>query len=175
MEYAATEKSNHPRVVVSVDRSLSGYAALRVAAGLARSRNVPLQAVRAMAGIGTADMEYIDTAFQEALGGFPLGVEVTRTVSFDSASHALARHAHDPRDLIVLGNDGKGVLRAVWSGSVARSLLKHARCQVLVVPAPEMQRATRRSLRKLRSHRADVWDRFETEAPELRGRPFQGA
>ncbi|MBR7825635.1 universal stress protein [Actinospica sp. MGRD01-02] len=175
MEKPEQDNSKHPRVVVSVDQSLSGYAALRVAAGEARSRNVPLQAVRAMPGIGIVDMEYVDAAFEEALGGYPAGVEVTRIVAFDSTSGALARHASDPRDLIVVGNDGRGRLRAAWFGSVARSLLKHARCQVLVVPPPEMQRATRRSLRKLRRHRADVWDRFETEVPQLRGRPFQGA
>ena len=169
------ESLSHPRVVLGIDQSLSGYAALRVAAGIARTRHVPLQAIRAMPGIGVAEMEYIDQAFREALGGFPLDVELTKTVAFDSTSGALARHAADPRDIIVVGNDGKGMLRAIWSGSVARYLLKHARCQVLVVPAPEMQRATRRSLRKLRRPRADVWDRFETEVPQLRGRPFQGA
>ncbi|HET9172701.1 MAG TPA: universal stress protein [Actinospica sp.] len=169
------ENESHPRVVVHVDHSLSGYAALRVAAGVAKERRVPLQAVRAMPGIGAADMEYIDEAFRKALGGFPSDVELSKTIAFDSTSGALARHAADPRDLIVVGNDGKGMIRALWSGSVARYLLKHARCQVLVVPAPEMQRATRRSLRKLRRHRADVWDRFETEVPQLRGRPFQGA
>lgn len=169
------ENLTHPRVVVSVDHSLSGYAALRVATTIARSRRVPLQAIRAIPGIGTAETEYIDAAFLDALGGFPPDVELTKTVAFDSASHALAKHAADPRDIIVVGNDGKGMLRAVWSGSVARYLLKHARCQVLVVPAPEMQRATRRSLRRLRRPRTDVWDRFETEVPQLRGRPFQGA
>jgi hypothetical protein len=75
----------------------------------------------------------------------------------------------------VVGNDGHGMIRAIWSGSVARHLLGHVRCQVLVVPAPEMQRSTRRSVRKLRKQRTDVWDRFESEVPELRGRPFQGA
>lgn len=169
------EQTSHPKVVVNVERSMAGYAALRVATAAARERRVPLQAIRAMPGMGVAEMEYIDAAFQEALGGFPLGVEVSKTVALDSTSGALARHACDPRDLIVVGNDGKGMLRAIWSGSVARYLLKHARCQVLVVPAPEMQRATRRSLRRLRRHRADVWDRFETEVPQLRGRPFQGA
>jgi nucleotide-binding universal stress UspA family protein len=170
-----TENPAHPRVVVSVEHSLSGYAALRVAAGIARERGVPLQAIRAMPGIGSAEMEFIDEAFQEALGSFPPDIHVTKTVAFESTSGALARHASDPRDLIVIGNDGKGMIRAVWSGSVARHLLKHARCQVLVVPAPEMHRATQRSLRKLRRRQTDVWDRFETEVPELRGRPFQGA
>ena len=169
------ENPTHPRIVVGVEHTAAGYAALRVAAGIARSRHVPLQAIHAKPGIDTAEMDYIDEAFQQALGGFPRGVELTRTVALDSTSGALARHAKDPRDLIVLGNDGRGMLRAVVFGSVARYLLKHARCQVLVVPAPEMQHATRRSVRRLRRSRADVWDRFETEVPQLRGRPFQGA
>jgi nucleotide-binding universal stress UspA family protein len=172
---AAERKAVHPKVVVHVERSLAGYAALRVAAGLARERHVPLDAVRAMAGIGAeADMDYIDAAFQEALGGFPADLELVKSVVYESTGAALARHAADRRDLIVVGNDGKGLIRSIWNGSVARRLLKSACCQVLVVPVPEMQRTTRRSLRKLRRHRADVWERFESEVPELRGRPFQG-
>ena len=169
------ENTGHPRVVVSVDHSIAGYAALRVAVGIARSRRVPLHAVHTNAGIGTVDDSYIDEAFHEALGGFPLDLELTKTAVFESTSAALANNASDARDLIVVGNDGHGLLRAAWSGSVARHLLGHARCQVLVVAAPEMHRATRRSARKLRRPRTDVWDRFESEVPELRGRPFQGA
>ena len=169
------DTTNHPRVVVGVDRSLAGYAALRVAVGIARGRRVPLQAVHAVPGIGTAQQEYIDEAFEEALGGCPLDLDVTKSLIFASSSGALVESASDPRDLIVVGDDGRGAIRALWSGSVARSLFKRARCQVLVVPAPEMLGATRRSARKLRRHRADVWDRFESEVPQLRGRPFQGA
>ena len=167
---------SHPRVVVNVDHSAAGYAALRVAVAIAHSRRVPLQAVHARASVDTIDNDdYIDQAFHEALGGFPLGLELTKTTVFESSSGALSKSASDPRDLVVVGNDGRGMLGAIWSGSVARYLLKHVRCQVLVVAAPEMQRATRRSARKLRSTRADVWDRFESEVPQLRGRPFQGA
>jgi len=169
------ENTSHPRVVVNVDHSVAGYAALRVAVGIARGRRVPLQAVYATAGMGTSENTYINEAFHEALGGFPLDLELTKTTVFESTSAALANNASDPRDLIVVGDDGRSMIRAIWSGSVARRLLGHAHCQVLVVPAPEMQRSTRRSLRKLRKQRTDVWDRFETEVPELRGRPFQGA
>ena len=169
------ENTSHPRVVVNVDHSVAGYAALRVAVGIARSRRVPLQAVHARADMGTVESAYIDEAFHDAVGGFPPDLELTKTTVFESTSAALSKNANDPRDLIVVGNDGRSMLRAIWSGSVARYLLGHARCQVLVVPAPEMHRATRRSLRKLRRQRTDVWDRFETEVPELRGRPFQGA
>lgn len=169
------ENIGHPRVIVNVDRSVSGYAALRVAVGIARGRRVPLQAIYAKAGICMIEDDYINTAFHEALGGIPRDVQLAQTTSSDSTSAALSKNASDPRDLIVVANDGRGMFRAIWSGSVTRSLLGHVRCQVLVVPAPEMHRATRRSARKLRKSRTDVWDRFETETPELRGRPYQGA
>jgi nucleotide-binding universal stress UspA family protein len=164
------ENTSHPRVAVGVDHSVAGYAALRVAVGIARSRRVPLHAVRAISGIGGDDKAYIHEAFNEALGGVPLGVDVHMDVVAESASGALARSASDPRDLIVVGNDARGALRAIWSGSVGRSLFKHARCQILIVAAPEMHRSTRRSAHKLRAARADVWDRFEAEPPQLRGR-----
>ena len=167
--------TRHPRVIVNVDHSVAGYAALRVAVGIARSRRVPLQAVHAGAGFGTIDDDYINQAFDEALGGCPPDLEFIRTIDFDSPSSALAKNASDPRDLIVVGNERRGMLRATLSGPAARYLLKHARCQVLVVAAPEMQRATLRSARKLRRQRTDVWDRFESEVPQLRGRPYQGA
>jgi hypothetical protein len=81
---------------------------------------------------------------------------------------ARAKSASDPRDLIVLGNEGKGTLRTLWPGSPARRLLKRARCPILVVPEPEMQRVTRRSAHKLAGNRTDVWDRIETEDPRAR-------
>jgi hypothetical protein len=163
------ENSTHPRVIVGIDRTLAGYAALRLAVGIARGRRLPLQAVRASAGVASRDAAYIDQAFQEALGGIPLDLEVTKTIVYEPAASGLARNAADPRDVIVVGNDATGALRVIWPGTVGRGLFKRARCQVLVVPAPEMHRPTRRSLRRLRRRRADVWNRFEAEAPEPRG------
>ena len=168
------EANLHPRVVVGVEQSLAGYAALRAAVSLARSRRQPLYAVRGTTTLDAFPKQYVDQAFTEAVGGIPFDLDVYTTTMIDSAGSALTRTASDPRDLIVVGNDGRGVLGAFWSGSVGRSLFKHARCQILVVPAPEMHRATRRSARKLHAGRTDVWDRFESEVPELRGRPFQG-
>ena len=169
------ETSAHPRVVVGVDQSLAGYAALRTAVSIARSRQLPLFAVRAAPDSYPNVETYIEEAFAEALGGMPLDLDLRPTRMPGSADAALARVASDRQDLIVVGNDGRGMVRAVRSGSVGRTLFKYAHCQILVVPAPAMHRATRRSARKLRGSGADVWDRFETEVPELRGRPFQGA
>jgi len=169
------ESSSHPRVVVGVDQTIAGYAALRAAVCQARARRVPLYALRAAPAIFEDVPGYILEAFAEALGGVPGDLEVHIETSTDNAAAALARSACDPRDLIVVGNDGKGALRAACCGSVGRSLLKRARCPMIIIPAPEMQSTTRRSARKLASGRSDVWDRFESEAPELRGRPYQGA
>jgi nucleotide-binding universal stress UspA family protein len=166
---------SHPRVVLGVDNSLAGFAALRVAVGVARSRRVPLHAIRAMADMGEVGEQYIRAVFTTALGGIPAEVDLHMGAAVESASCALEKSACDPRDLIVVGNSGKGAARAILSGSVGRSLLKHARCQILIVPTPEMHGATRRSARKLRAERTDVWDRFESEVPQLRGRPYQGA
>jgi len=136
----------------------------------------PLRAVRAAAGVGAADEEYLESAFEEVVGGIPADLEVHLDVSFGAASWMLSRLAPDPRDLVVVANDGRGIIRAALSGSLPRAVFKHARCQVLVVPAPEMHNATRRSARKLHAHRADVWDRFDAESPQQpRGRPYQGA
>lgn len=167
--------TSHPRVVVGVDKTPAGYAALRAAVSVARSRRVPLYAVRGTTLLDDSAQPYVASAFAEALGSTPIDLDVHVTAVADNASSALARIANDPRDLIVVGNDARGMIRAVWSGSVGRLLFKRACCQILVVPAPEMHRATRRSARKLRGSRTDVWDRFEAEVPELHGRPFQGS
>lgn len=106
--------------------------------------------------------------------GIPADLDVRFDLSDRSVAEALVEIASDPRDLIVIGNEGKGALRALWSGSPARRLLKRARCPILAVPGPEMQRATRRSARKLAADHTDVWDRFEAEIPDVRGGPGRG-
>lgn len=164
----------HPRVVVAVENTFAGYAAVRVAVGLARGSRMPLQAISASVALMGASADAIEAAFQEAMAGVPTDIDLTRTVCHSSPSTALAEQASDPRDLIVVGDDARSGLRGLWNGSTARNVLPYARCQVLVVPAPEMQRSTRRSLRRLRRARTDVWDRFEIEVPQLRGEPFHG-
>jgi nucleotide-binding universal stress UspA family protein len=165
------ESPSHPRVVVGVDKTVAGFAALRFAVAQARARRVPLHAIRVVPAVGLYSTEYIAEAFTEALGGVPADLDVRFDLSDEGVAEALAKSARDPRDLIIVGNEGRGALRALWSGSPARRLLRRARCPVLAVPAPEMQRATRRSAHKLAGNRADVWDRFESEVPELRGGP----
>ena len=168
------ETFSHPRVVVGVDKTAAGYAAVRVAAAQARTRGVPLHAIRSVPAVAFYSTDYIAEAFAETLGDVPVGLDVRLDLSEEDVAEALARSASDPRDLIVLGNERKGVLRRLCSGSPARRLLKRARCPVLVVPGPEMERATRRSARKIAADRTDVWNRFESEIQELHGDPTPG-
>lgn len=140
---------SHPRVVVGVDHSLHGLAALRVAVSEAARRGVPLHAIRARSDlVAPLDYREIDQAFTEALGGLPQGIELYRELAVPPVAAALARRASDPGDLLVVGENGRGVWHAFWYGSVSRGCLRRAQCPVLAVPAPEMARtAWRRRLR----------------------------
>lgn len=165
-----------PRVVVGVSRSPAGYAALHAAVGVARGRGLQLVAVRATTVADVTAKLYIEHAFADAFGAVPDDLDVEEVLMCDCAVGALARAAPNPADLIVVGSSDHGSFRALWSGRVGRSLLKQAHCPVLVVPPPEMQRATRRSARRLGRGRTDVWDRFETEVAESSDRsPSQRA
>jgi nucleotide-binding universal stress UspA family protein len=158
----------HPRVVVGVDGSLTGLAALRAAVVEARRRGLPLHALRARTtGIPCIDDEMIKAAFLNACGAIPADIEVHCETTYQTIREAMVTSATDPRDLIVVGNSGRGAWHAFWSGSVSRGCLHHARCAVLAVPAPELARAARRHWWRLR--RRDLWDRFEHETPALHG------
>lgn len=163
--------TSRPRVIVGVDHSLHGLAALRVATVEAARRGVPLCAVRVRSELGAPhDFTEIDGAFDEALGGFPRNVEVQRELAVTPVIAALTRRVHCPGDLLVVGNSGKGWWHALWSGSVSRGCLRRARCPVVAVPAPEMARTAWRRRRRWWPRRSDdVWQRFEEEQPSLRG------
>lgn len=165
----------HPRVVVGVDGSLTGLAALRAAVGEARRRGLPLYAVRSRTtAISLTNPESIKTAFLDALGSYPADVQIETAVSTLPIRDALRAAACDPRDLLVVGTSGKGPWHALWSGSVARALLRRARCPVLAVPAPEMAHTVHRPHA---GHRRSQWDplrELENQRPEFHGRPYSG-
>ncbi len=165
----------HPRVVVGVDGSLSGLAAIRAAVAEARRRRMPLLGVRTRTtGIACVDSTAMATAFLDALGVIPADVQVELRVSWLSISEALCAAAADPQDLIVVGASGKGAWHAFWSGSVSRAVIRHARCPVLAVPAPEMSRAVRRPHRWRGRGQWDPLRELEEQRPELHGRPYSG-
>jgi nucleotide-binding universal stress UspA family protein len=166
------DKFGHPRVVVGVDDSLSGLAAIRVAVAEARRRHLPLYAVRSRTtGLACIDSGTTTTAFLNALGVLPADIEIEQTVSMLTIAEALCTAAADPRDLIVVGASGKGLWHRFWFGSVAHSLAHRARCPVMAVPAPEMSHAVRRH----RWRSMKQWDpmrELEEQRPEFLGRPY---
>jgi len=160
----------HPRVVVGVDGSLTSLAALRSAVAEARRRGIALHAVWAgLPNVDRADTGMVTGMFLDALGVMPDDIEIHLTATLFGVTDALCASATDPRDLIVVGNSGKGAWHAFWSGSVRRGLMRRALCPILVVPAPEMARALRARHRWNRAGRQDLWDRIDVEVPELRG------
>lgn len=165
----------HPRVVVGIDGSLAGLAAIRAAVAEARRRALPLLGVRSgTSGIACIDATVMTTAFIEALGAIPTGIGLELRVSPLPIRDALCTAAADPRDLIVVGTSGKGLWHAIWSGSVAHAVTRRAHCPVLAVPAPEMSR-TVRGPRGLRGR--SQWDplrELQEQRPEFQGRPYSG-
>jgi len=162
----------HPRVVVGVDTSIHGLAALRTAVTEARTRRLPLHAIRSHNSVQTGEgVDMIKGAFFEALGEIPGGIEIHLTSRCTPVVQALTECADDPHDLIVVGDNRAGAWHTMWSGSVAGSLIRRAHCPILAVPAPEMARAVQAlEHRHARADREDLWEQFERSAPELRGR-----
>lgn len=131
-----------PQVIVGVDRSASGIAALRTAAAEAIRRGTPLHAVQVSHSEFTPVDDYteIDEALADAFGSLPGGLEVRRELLPPPVADALTERAHHPGDLLVLGAGDSGAPawhRKPWSRSVTRACLRKARCAVVVVNSGE--------------------------------------
>lgn len=169
------EEFAHPRVVVGVDGSLSGLAAIRAAVAEARRRKQPLLGIRARTtGIACIDATAMTTALLDALGAMPTDLQVELRVSWLPIKDALCAAAADPHDLIVVGTSGKGLWHAVLSGSVSHAVTRHARCPVLAVPTPEMARTVHRPHHWRGRNQWDPLRELEEQRPEFHGRPYSG-
>lgn len=147
------------RIVVGVDGSPGGRAALRFALEEARLRSATLEAVHAwmmplyegvpgpfVAGLPPgpplddvrrelegAARDIIDRALADA--GPADGVDVRRTVVESSPARALLDAAAGA-DLLVVGSRGRGGFTGLLLGSVSTQCAKHAPCPVAVVKPP---------------------------------------
>ena len=118
-----------PQLIVGVDRSPAGRAALRVAAAEAIRRGMPLHAVRVRSFMRgpVDDFTDIDAAFAEAFGQFPQCLDVRRAILDTPVTKALTNRAHHPGDLLVLGSGRRGPSRwwhRPWSRSTVRGCLR---------------------------------------------------
>ena len=149
------------RVIVGVDDSPGGLAALHWAVDWARSRRVQLVAVRTWAlglprhggrrrhvarvhphivmywnGVEQreASAELVRRSFLTVAGGMPDDVEVSVRTPEGDPGEVLTRIARADRDLLVVGQDQARSLRHALHGSVSLYCCEHARCPVVVVP-----------------------------------------
>ncbi|MGH3467714.1 MAG: universal stress protein [Thermocrispum sp.] len=136
-------------IVVGVDSTPAGEAAIAFAFAVAAARQTDLIAVHTWTDLlldtafaGGADALDITPLAQQAeaelgerLVGWPdkyPDVHVMRKVTRDRASKALLRNAENAQ-LVVVGCRGRGGFRGLLLGSTSQHLLHHAPCPVAVV------------------------------------------
>ena len=140
------------RVVVGFAPTPAGYQALRYGVEQATARRAPLVVVRAVrvepfewsadTRIHTmvAVTAQVATAFGEAMGGVPSGLEARVVVDPGRADKALGAVATQPDDLLVLGACTRHRLWALVHGILLRRCLRTVSCPIVVVPPPAMAR-----------------------------------
>ena len=160
------------RVIVGVSGSLSSLTALHQAVEEARLRDAVLVPVLAWTPAG-GELEYrrrpcprlleaceqaarkrLDTAFEQAFGGYPEGLVVQpMVVRCRNAGQALVEIANRPDDLLVVSTGRLGRLGRMFHSTVSRYVRAHAVCGVVPVPPSELletlERATRDGERNL--------------------------
>jgi len=154
---AATRRA---AVVVGIDESLAGLAALRYAVGEARRRECGLRAVRVWqvgafraydAGLGEAAAAQavaedaaamVRRAFESAMGGVPRDIEIQAGVVEGAVVPALIAQITSADDVLVVGTSRRRGLGRL--SAVDRHCVRIAPCPVVVVPAPELARANGR-------------------------------
>jgi nucleotide-binding universal stress UspA family protein len=147
-------------VVVGIDESLAGLAALRYAVAEARRRGCGLRAVRAWqlgawrgydAGAGDAAAAEavaedaaatVRRAFDSAMGGVPRDIEIQAGVVEGAVVPALIAQVTSAQDVLVVGASRRRGLS--WLSRVDRHCVRIAPCPVVVVPGPELARANGR-------------------------------
>jgi nucleotide-binding universal stress UspA family protein len=146
------------RVVVGVDGSDHGRAALRFAAAEAKLRGATLVAAHAWqftppVVVGATDVmampaenlpaelaadreiaeRVLNEAIEEALGGSP-EIEIERQLIEDAPGEGLVAAAAGA-DLVVVGSRGRGSFASAVLGSVSHHVIQHAPCPVVIVRA----------------------------------------
>jgi len=133
-------------VVVGVDDSPVGDAALAFAFEAAATRGAPLIAVHAwlehfydaqvaVMVDSAAVEEQVRSAIARRLGGWTQkypDVPVTQVVARDTPARALVERSRDAQ-LVVVGSRGRGNLAGLVLGSVSHTVVQHSHCPVAVV------------------------------------------
>jgi nucleotide-binding universal stress UspA family protein len=152
-------------IVVGVEGSPGSLAALRFALAEARLRGDRLVALHAwmlpveeavhpflllvpgaegpplpelQEALGSAATERLDAALAQ-VADESVGVEVERRLVEGSPAATLVE-ASEGADLLVVGSRGHGGFRSLLLGSVSQQCAHYARCPVVIVPPPDVER-----------------------------------
>jgi nucleotide-binding universal stress UspA family protein len=141
------------QIVVGVDGSEGGRAALRWAVREAHLRGCPLEAVSVwsfpvaagfpyaeMQGLSSVDLRQrtesmLATEVDKALADEGVEADVSQRVVMSHPVTAL-RQAAEHADLLVVGTRGRGGFSGLLLGSTSRECAHHAPCPVVIVPTP---------------------------------------
>lgn len=140
-----TSPTPKTRIVVGIDGSAHGWAALAWAAEEAAHRSMSLHLIHAFApdipmlGFGTTDQSSIHAEGARLLAtatarAHAVARDLTVTTSLPPgyASRSLVNASHDAA-LVVLGAVGHGLLSRATIGAVAQQVAAHATCPVVIV------------------------------------------
>ena len=140
-----TSPARTARVVVGVDGSAHGWAALAWAAEHASRRSLPVHIVHAFApdipmlGFGSTDQSSLVAEGHRLLAtararahAIDHTLTVTTSLPPGFASPALITASHDAT-MVVLGAIGHGLLSRATVGAVAQQVAAHATCPVVIV------------------------------------------
>jgi nucleotide-binding universal stress UspA family protein len=144
-----TEATVKSRIVVGVDGSDAGTAALVWAAGQAEASGAELDVVTVWLHDEMLDDASVSRTLEEARRVHVHELEkLVTAVTKDHAGVAARCSAPDgdpagilterakDATMLVVGSHGKGKLREVLAGSVSSACLRHATCPVAVIPPP---------------------------------------
>lgn len=140
-----TSPTRTARIVVGIDGSAHGWAALAWAAERASDVSTPLHLVHAFApdlpmlGFGTTDQSSIQAEGKRLLAtatarahAINPALTVTTSLPPGFASRALVAASHSAT-MVVLGAIGHGLLSRATIGAVAQQVAAHAECPVVIV------------------------------------------
>ncbi|WP_380282196.1 universal stress protein [Kitasatospora purpeofusca] len=139
------------RVIVGLSGSLGSLAALYRAVAEAARREAVLVPVaawspsdgdqrgpRPLSELEHAARRRIDTAFEQAFGGYPADLVIHPLTVRGGAGAALVSAVTGPADRLVIGTGPRGRLDRLLHGSVLRYCRAHAPCPVVAVPPSEL-------------------------------------
>ena len=161
------------RVIAGVSGSATSLRALRVADQIARESDALLIPVLARTPPGGEQAEkrmpssQLGRVWQEAAcrrlhdalaavwGTEPTGPHIQPYVERRPAGWVLTGIAGEPGDVLVLGAGRRSVPAWMIRSRVTRYCVSHARCHVVLVPPPELERVLRRfRIKSILRHRA---------------------